>query len=47
MKIITKGIANISSKGEMLDVFFPYVEFGEEKISGEITNINDNSNENS
>ena len=43
MKIITKGIANISSKGEMLDVFFPYVEFGEEKISGEITNINDNS----
>ena len=43
MKIITKGIANISSKGEMLDVFFPYVEFGDEKISGEITNINDNS----
>lgn len=43
MKIITKGIANISSKGEMLDVFFPFVEFGEEKISGEITNINDNS----
>ena len=43
MKIITKGIANISSKGEMLDVFFPYVEFGEEKITGEITNINDNS----
>ena len=43
MKIITKGIANISSKGEMLDVFFPFVEFGEEKITGEITNINDNS----
>ena len=43
MKIITKGIANLSSKGEMLDVFFPYVEFGEEKITGEITNINDNS----
>ena len=43
MKIITKGIANISSKGEMLDVFFPSVEFGDEKISGEITNINDNS----
>ena len=43
MKIITKGIANISSKGEMLDVFFPCVEFGEEKISREITNINDSS----
>ena len=27
----------------MLDVFFPYVEFGEEEITGEITNINDNS----
>lgn len=43
MKIITKGIANISSKGEMLDVFFPYVEFGEEKISGEIPKIDNNS----
>ena len=43
MKIITKGIANISSKGEMLDVFFPYVEFGEEKILGEIPKIENNS----
>ena len=43
MKIITKGIANISSKGEMLDVFFPYVEFGEEKILGEIPKIDNNS----
>ena len=43
MKIITKGIANISSKGKMLDVFFPYVEFGEEKISGEIPKIDNNS----
>ncbi len=43
MKIITKGIANISSKGEMLDVFFPYVEFGNEKISREIPKIDNNS----
>ena len=43
MKIITKGIANISSKGEMLDVFFPYVEFGEEKILGEIPKIDNSS----
>ena len=43
MKIITKGIANISSKGEMLDVFFPCVEFGEEKILGEIPKIDNNS----
>jgi len=43
MKIITKGIANISSKGEMLDVFFPCVEFGEEKILGEIPKIENNS----
>ena len=33
MKIQSKGIANKSAKGEMLDVFFSYIEFEDKRIA--------------
>ena len=41
MKIQSKGIANKSAKGEMLDVFFSHIEFEEKQI---INNIKTTSN---
>ena len=41
MKIQSKGIANKSAKGEMLDVFFSYIEFEDKQI---ISNIPDLKN---
>ena len=32
MKIIAKGIANISSQDEILDVFFPCIQFGDNEV---------------
>ena len=32
MKIKCKGIANKSSNEEILDIYFPKIEFGEKKI---------------
>ena len=39
MKIIAKGIANISSQDEILDVFFPCIQFGDNEVFCEINNI--------
>ena len=36
MGIQCKGIANKSKKGEILDIYYPCIEFGEKKISNEI-----------
>ena len=32
MKIHGEGIATISESGQMLDVYFPNIEFGEKKL---------------
>ena len=39
MKIQSKGIANKSAKGEMLDVFFSYIEFEDKKIINNIPDL--------
>ena len=44
MKIQCKGIANKSAKGEILDVYFPCIEYGEKRISSELQ-ISNNSNQ--
>jgi 2,3,4,5-tetrahydropyridine-2-carboxylate N-succinyltransferase len=44
MKIQCKGIANKSAKGEILDVYFPCIEYGEERISSELQ-ISNNLNQ--
>ena len=44
MKIQCKGIANKSAKGEILDVYFPCIEYGEKKISSELQ-ISNNLNQ--
>ena len=36
MEIYSKGIANLSSKDEILDIYFPYIKFGEEVIENNI-----------
>ena len=33
MKIYGEGIATISESGQMLDVYFPNIEFGEQKTN--------------
>ena len=45
MNIKAVGIANKSSNGDILDVFYPNIEFGNKKISNEINNINSNDRE--
>ena len=45
MNIKAIGIANKSSNGDILDVFYPNIEFGNKKISNEINNINSNDKE--
>jgi 2,3,4,5-tetrahydropyridine-2-carboxylate N-succinyltransferase len=44
MKIQCKGIANKSAKGEILDVYFPCIEYGEKRISNELQ-ISNNLNQ--
>ena len=44
MKIQCKGIANKSAKGEILDVYFPCIEYGEKRISRELQ-ISNNLNQ--
>ena len=44
MKIQCKGIANKSAKGEILDVYFPCIEYGENRISSELQ-ISNNLNQ--
>ena len=44
MKIQCKGIANKSAKGEILDVYFPCIEYGEKRISSELQ-ISNNLNQ--
>ena len=44
MKIQCKGIANKSAKGEILDVYFPCIEYGVERISSELQ-ISNNLNQ--
>ena len=39
MKIQSKGIANKSAKGEMLDVFFSYIEFEDKQIINNILDL--------
>ena len=39
MKIIAKGIANISSQDEILDVFFPCIQFGDNEVFKEINGV--------
>ena len=39
MKIISKGIANISSQDEILDVFFPCIQFGDNEVFKEINDF--------
>ena len=39
MKIQSKGIANKSAKGEMLDVFFSYIEFEDKQITNNIPDL--------
>ena len=36
MKIKCKGVANKSAKGEILDIYFPCIDYGEKKVSSEI-----------
>ena len=45
MNIKAIGIANKSSNGDILDVFYPNIEFGNKKINNEIKNINSNDKE--
>ena len=42
MKIRSKGIANKSSKGELLDVYFSTIEFGEKKVDAGLIEIKNN-----
>ena len=44
MKIQCKGIANKSAMGEILDVYFPCIEYGEKRISSELQ-ISNNLNQ--
>ena len=39
MNIKAKGVANKSSKGEILDVFYPYIEFDGKYINNELQNL--------
>ncbi len=45
MNIKAIGIAKKSSNGDILDVFYPNIEFGNKKINNEIKNINSNDKE--
>ena len=45
MNIKAIGIANKSSNGDILDVFYPNIEFGNKKINSEINGINNNDKE--
>ena len=42
MRIRSKGIANKSSKGELLDVYFSTIEFGEKKVDAGLIEIKNN-----
>ena len=39
MNIKAKGVANKSSEGEILDVFYPYIEFHGKNINNELQNL--------
>ena len=43
MKINAEGIANISSSGETLDIYFPSIIFGEKAILNEVPEIDNAS----
>ena len=45
MNIKAIGIANKSSNGDILDVFYPNIEFGNKKINNEINGIKSNDKE--
>ena len=45
MNIKAIGIANKSSDGDILDVFYPNIEFGNKKINNKIKDINSNDKE--
>ena len=42
MEIRSKGIANKSSKGELLDVYISTIEFGEKKVDAGLIEIKNN-----
>jgi len=45
MKIYGEGIATISESGQMLDVYFPNIEFGEQKTEYKTLQVNSGTQE--
>ena len=45
MKIYGEGIANVSETGQMLDVYFPKIEFGDKKTESHTFKINSDTQE--
>ena len=45
MKIFGEGIANVSETGQMLDVYFPNIEFGDKKTKSHTFKINSDTQE--
>ena len=43
MEIYSKGIANLSSKDEILDIYFPYIQFDQKVINNNIPELKHNS----
>ena len=39
MKINALGLTTVSSEGDILDVFFPFIKFGEDRHVGEKNSI--------
>tara|TARA_B100000925_G_scaffold143664_1_gene107618 strand:- start:180 stop:347 length:168 start_codon:yes stop_codon:yes gene_type:complete len=46
MEIYSKGIANLSSKDEILDIYFPYIKFDKKIIDNNIPELKHNSQKN-
>ena len=45
MKIYGEGIATVSESGQMLDVYFPNIEFGEHKTDYKTLQVNSGTQE--
>ena len=43
MEIYSKGIANLSGKDEILDIYFPYIKFEQKVINNNIPELKHNS----
>ena len=46
MKINALGLTTVSSEGDILDVFFPFIKFGEDRYVGEKNSIRATLNKN-